>query len=285
MPEYLTQEEQQVLRLGWEEVRDEFDNEAMYEGKFGISPREIKQIIYNLSNDHKTITFIEILEFLKELSDRKADYDFLNISSQGDYHNPKKFLYLTEQYFLSNFDTEVRESLGLVDNRSYEEYIGKYVMHINALNKKEKIKNTVTGKFEEADMHFIKEFESSIHLKENADTFRSHILSKLGAYSLDHPGEKIIYTEVLDGVSKQLRETFRNEQKKIIDTVGKNLLFYFRELQDKKEGKQTRSGLTDKGRKEIDAILNHLIETFGYTQDGAISCLKYLIKKRYDVNH
>lgn len=283
MPEYLGQEEQQVLKLGHEEVRDEFENEAMYEGKFGVSPREIKQFIYELSNQYHNITFIEVLEFLKEVSEKKTEYDFLNISSQGDYHNPKKFLYLCEQHYLNVFDNEVRESLGLVDNRSYEDYIEKYVLHINALNKKEKIKNVVTGKFEEPDLYFIKEFEANIHLKENAEKFRSHILSKLGAYSLDNPGRKIIFTNVLDGIAKQLKESFRNEQKRIIDNIGSNLLFYVRERQDKKEGKDARSSLTDEARKEINNILEQLHLKFGHTKDGSINCLKYLIKKRYDV--
>ena len=285
MPEYLSQEEQQILKLGTEEVRDEFENEAMYEGKFGISPREIKQIIYDLSNQYDNITFIEVLEFLRDLSERKSEFDFLNISSQGDYHNPKKFLYLTEQYFLSQFDIEVRNSLGLVDNRSYEDYIAKYVQHINAYTKKEKIRNHVTGKFEEPDMYFVKEFEGNIHLKENADKFRSHILSKIGAFSLDNRGAKIIYTEVLDGIAKQLKESFRNEQKKIIDKVGSNLVFYFQELQDEKEGKKINSGLSESGRNQIDQILTHLNSNFGYSKNGALTCLKYLIKKRYDVNH
>ena len=281
MPEYLSQEEQQTLRFGIEYVQDEFENEAMYEGKFGISPREIKQIIYELANDNEHITYIEILEYLKELSEKKADYDFLNISSQGDYHNPKKFLYLTEQYFLSIFDGEVRESLGLVDNRSYEDYVKKYVKHINALNKKEKIKTPVTAKFEDPDLYFIKEFEGNIHLKENADKFRSHILSKLGAFALDNPGVKITYTEVLDGITRQLKETYRNEQKKIIDAIGENLVFYFEELQDTES---KNSGLTDSGREQIQNILSHLHEKFGYTDSGSINCLRHLIKKRYDVS-
>lgn len=285
MPEYLSQEEQQVLNLGIEEVRNEFENEAMYEGKFGISPREIKQIIYDLSNNYKNITFIEILEFLRELSDKKSEYDFLNISAQGDYHNPKKFIYLTEQYFLNEFDHEVRESLGLVDNRSYEEYIEKYVAHINALTKKEKIRNTVTAKYEEPDMYLIKEFETSVHIKEEPEKFRSHVLSKIGAFSLDNPGKKIVYTDVLENVSRQLKESFRNEQKKIISAVGKNLVFYFRELQDEKEGNASKSGLTDKGREQIEKILNHLSKNFDYSQTGGLTCLNYLIKKRYDINN
>lgn len=277
MPEYLSQEEQQILKLGHEEILVEFEGENLYEGKFGISPREMKQVIYDLSAQSKSISFLEVIEYLKELSEKKSEYDFLNISSMGDYHNPKKFLYFIENHFLNIFDLEVRDSLGLVDNRSYEDYMEKYVMHINAMIKNEKIKNEVTGKFEEPDQYFIKEFESNIHLKENPDDFRSHILSKLGAYSLDNPGVKIVYTDVLDNITKQLKETFRNEQKKIIDTVGKNLIFYLEELED-----STKSSLGPENKKQIEGVFKELKEKYRYSQSGAINCFKYLVKKRYE---
>ena len=282
-PEYLSQEQKQLLRIGFDEINEEFDKDQMYEGKFGISPREVKQIIYEIANDEKTVTFIEVIEFLRELSDRKAEFDFLNIGAQGDYHNPKKFLYLVEQHCLNIFDGEVRESLGLVDNRSYEDYVAKYVIHINSMIKGEKLKNNVTGKFEEPDKFFVKEFENNIHIKENPESFRSHILSKLGAYSLDNPGVEIVYCDVLDDVVKQLKESFRNEQKKIIDKVGKNLVYFLDELENEKENKRIKTGLDDKGREQIQEILKHLDEKFGYTQHGAINSLKYLIKKRYDI--
>lgn len=282
MPEFLSQEEQQILKLGKEHMLSEFEGEAMYEGKFGISPREIKQVIYELANENKNITFIEIIEYLKDLSEKKSDFEFLAIAPQADFHNPKKFLYLAEQYFLNTFDSEVRESLGLVDNRSYEDFIEKYVFHITALIKKEKVKNKVTGKYEDPDMYLIKEFEQTIHLKENADSFRSQILGKLGAYSLDNPGDKIIYTEVLSDISKQLKESFRNEQKKIIGAVGKNLVYYTRELQEKRDGKSMKSGLTKEGREQIENIIEVLNTKFNYSVDGAISILLFLIKKRYD---
>lgn len=285
MPEYLNQEQQQILKLGKQDIALEFENDPTYEGKFGVSPREVKQIIYEISNEVDNVTFIEVIEFLKELSDKKSEYDFLNIGPQGDYHNPKKFLYLVEQYALSSFDKELRDSLGLVDNRSYEDYIGKYVQQINAIIKGEKLKNLVTGKFEEPDMYYVKEFESNIHLKENSESFRSHILSKLGAYSLDNPGKPIVYTEVLDTISQQLKETFRNEQKKIIDQVGKNLVYFVEEIENKKNNKNIKSGLSSDGRDQIQNILDHLNTKHGYSERGAINCLKYLIKKRYDTAH
>lgn len=285
MPEYLNQEEQQILKIGMEDVHREFENDPLYEGKFGVSPREVKQFIYELSTLHEHITFIEVIEYLKELSERKTEYDFLNIGAQGDYHNPKKFLYLVEQHSLNQFDVELRDSLGLVDNRSYEEYISKYVLNINALIKGEKIKNPVIGKFEDPDKYFIKEFESNIHLKEDPETFRSHILSKLGAYALDNPGKQIVYTHVLDGITRQLKESFRNEQKKIINNVGKNLVFYLSELDGEEGSAPKRSGLSDQGRAQIEGILDQLHQKYGYSHMGAINCLKHLLKKRYDTAH
>lgn len=277
-PEYLNQEQQQILKLGMNDLNEEFDNDPLYEGKFGVSPREVKQFIYELSNENVNITFIEVLEFLRDISDHKAQYDFLNIGSQGDYHNPKKFLYLVEQHCLNQFDVELRESLGLVDNRSYEDYIEKYIHHINAIIKNEKIRNEVTGKYEDPDMYFIKEFESNIHLKENPENYRSHIISKLGAYALDNPGKKIIYTDVLDNVYKQLKESFRNEQKKIISKIANNLVFYVNEIEDE----QKSSALSTENRDLIEGILTQLNDKYGYSQKGAINCLKYLLQKRYE---
>lgn len=155
-------------------------------------------------------------------------------------------------------------------------------MHINALIKGEKIKNTVIGKFEDPDKYFVKEFESNIHLKEDPEQFRSHILSKLGAFSLDNPGKEIVYSDVLEGITKQLKESFRNEQKKIINSVGRNLVFYMSELNSENDENTRASGLSEEGRAQIENILAQLHENYGYTKMGAINCMKHLLKKRYD---
>lgn len=274
IPEYLNQEEQSLLKMHRDDLLEEFEGDELYEGMFGISPRDLKNVIYELSGKHEHITFIEVLEYLNDLSDRKMDFQFLSISPQGDYHNPRKFSYLVEQHALNIFDLAVRDSLGLVDNRSYEDYIAKYIQNINAIIKNEKLKNTVTDKFEEPDLYFVKEFETNVHLKENADSFRSHIISKLGAWALDNPGKEIIYTEVLDGLAKQLKESFRNEQKKIIKKVANDLVYYVQE--------DDHRGLSKEGKKQIENILKDLKEKYGYSKSGAINCLKYLIQKRYE---
>ena len=276
-PDTFDSESRQILKMGIEEIHDEYENDSMYEGKFGISPREVKQIIYDLAYAHKTITFVEVLDYLKTLIEKKAEYDFLNISHQGEYHNPKKFIDLIETWNLNILDNEVRESLGLVDERSYEEYISKYILSINAVIKGEKVKNSVTGKFELPDSYFINEFESNVHMNEIPEKFRSSLIARLGAYALDNPGKHIVYSEVFEDLVHLLQESFRKEQKKIIDKVGKNLVLYLAEKQE-----NINQNIPKDVKDMILNIIRALEDKYHYSENGAISSLQYLLKMRYD---
>ena len=46
---------------------------------------------------------------------------------------------LINDYCLNTFDKILRDSLGMIDHRSYEDYMKKYIENINAFIKKEKI--------------------------------------------------------------------------------------------------------------------------------------------------
>jgi predicted Ser/Thr protein kinase len=276
-PNSFDSESRQILKMGVDDVQDEYDNDSMYEGKFGISPREVKQIIYDLAYSHRHITCVEILDYLKNLIDKKSEYDFLNITPQGEYHNTKKFIELIETWGLDTLDVEVRESLGLVDERSYEDYISKYILSINALIKGEKVKNLVTGKFEVPDAFFIKEFESNVHMNEVPEKFRSNLIARLGAYALDNRGKPIVYSEVFVDLVHLLQESFRKEQKKIIDKVSKNLVLYLAEM---------RENINHNISKDIKDIITNIISSlqkkYHYSENGAVSSLQYLLKMRYD---
>src|SRR5690606_9833656 len=196
IPERFDSESRQILTQAWTEVWEEFESDNLYQGKFGLSPRDIKSIIYKLTSRYKVVSFVEVLEYLQRLITKKNDYDFLSMTPQADFHHPTRFIALIKDYCLDLVDEEVRASLGLIDERSYEDYIRRYILNVNALIKGEKIKNNITGKYEEGDDYFIKEFEHSIALKEDVTKFRSHLISKLGAYSLDNRGKSITYIDV-----------------------------------------------------------------------------------------
>lgn len=81
-PESFTLKEKQTLLSNKSSILREFENDNMYEGKFGISPREIKQIIYDLTSKNVLVTFIDVLDYLQEFVNRKSEFDFLNIAPQ-----------------------------------------------------------------------------------------------------------------------------------------------------------------------------------------------------------
>jgi len=273
-------ESHQILESGLEELRDEFRYENLYEGKFGLSPRDIKKIIYKLASKYKNATFMDVLDHLEKMILEKNEFDFLNMTPQGDYHNPIRFISLLREYALNLFDRELRDSLGLVDERSYEEHIKKYICNINSMIKGEKVHNKITGKFEDYNEYFIKEFEKSIALTEQPQKFRSFLISKLGAFALDNPGKDIVYGEVFPDVVHKLQESFRNEQKKYIQNISKNLVFYEEEI-DSKIDKDLPSVLSEKDKDQISHIFQNLIQNFGHSHKGAASTLRYIIKERY----
>ncbi len=277
LPSRFDFESQQILENGLDQIRDEYTLENLYEGKFGLSPRDLKKINYRLSSEIKNITFIDTLDFLDRLTQEKNEYDFLNMTPQGDYHNPQRFISLLKDYALDIFDSELRQSLGLIDERSYEEYIKKYICNVNALLKGEKIQNPITGKFENFDEFFIKEFEQNINLLDHPHKFRSYLITKLGAYALDNPGKPIIYCQVFPDIVHKLQESFRNEQKKNIENLSKALIFY----NPDEESMEINSSLSDKDRAQISLIFKNLVQRFGYSTKGAAITLKYLIKERY----
>ena len=284
LPERFDSEAKSILAHSIEIIMSEYENDNLYEGKFGISPREIKSIIYDLTNKHKHISVVEIIDYIEELISKKNEFDFLNISPQGDFHNPIRFLALLKQHAMDIFDKELRYSLGLVDDRSYEDYTMRYIANINSFIKGEKIKNFITGKYEDCDEYFITEFEKNIDLKEKPDSFRSYLIAKLGAYSLDNPGKEIVYTDVFPDVIRKLKESFRNEQKKVIHNISKNLVFYEAEFKEngEEEGKETMATpLSEKNRNLIEKILTNLKEKGHYSTIGALTLMKYLIKEKY----
>jgi predicted Ser/Thr protein kinase len=279
LPENLDVESKQILKQFYDDLLSEHELENLYEGKFGISPRDIKKSLYELAQSNKNVTFLAALEYLKRLVIKKSEYDFLNMTPQGDYHHCSRFIGLLEAHFLDQFDSELRDSLGLIDQRSYEDYLKKYISNINAQIKGEKLKNEITGQFVACDVYFITEFEKNIDLKEDAKRFRSHLISKLGAYSLDNPGKTIVYTDVFVDLVTALKESFRNEQKRHIELMSKNLVFYEAELTQISAPQSTP--MSEKDRQQIRIAVENLCSKYHYTQQGAIELLKHLIKTRY----
>ncbi len=132
-------------------------------------------------------------------------------------------------------------------------------------------------------MTFIKEFESSINLKEEPSKFRSHLISKLGAYSLDHPGEKLVYKNVFPELVENLQESFRKEQEKHIKGMASAIVFYEKELNsdNKKDQESYASQISAEQRNILENVIEKISESYGNNKLTAFSLVKYVIKENY----
>ena len=80
-------------------------------------------------------------------------------------------------------------------------------------------------------------------------------------------------------LSKRSRSLFRNVQKKKVQNIAKNLVYYIAEKNDSERPNTTSLG--KEGREEIVTTLNNLREHFHYSQEGAVKILQYAIKEFY----
>jgi len=281
VPERLNTDEKQLLLTSYGEVIGEYENDNLYEGKFGISPRTVKSVIYDMTKDKKSVTFSDVLEYLESFITLKNDHDFLNMAPQADYHHPARFIHHVKEYCFDIADSELRDCLGMVDARSYEDYISRYIQNVTALIKKEKVKNLVTGKYEDVSMYSIEEFEKSINLKEDPESFRSNILSSLGAYSLDNPGAKIVYTKVFPDLTDLLQQSFRGEQEKVIKNIANNIVFFESVSKSKESSSDIKTPMSEKNKEQIEKVIENLCARYHYSKSGAIGLVSALLKERY----
>jgi serine protein kinase len=75
-----------------------------------------------------------------------------------------------------------------------------------------------------------------------------------------------------------MQESFRIEQKKVIEVIARNLVFYESELSD---DDAINTPMSRENRQQIESVVENLCQKYQYSRNGAISLIKALIKERY----
>lgn len=201
-----------------------------YEGSYGVSPREAKEILHDLLNHRAVVSPFILFEELEKLANSKIlEYEkAYNEQTSQVFNNNYTRIKFLKKYMQQIFDNELREALELTDTIAYEEFIGRYVLNIKALINNENIYNQTTKKNETASLDFIHNFENRIKLQISPEDFRSLILSKIGAFRLNNPTEKINYTTLFEKeILNPLKRVFISEQTFLINKILSNIDTYF----------------------------------------------------------
>jgi hypothetical protein len=197
----------------------ESETYPIYEGRIGASPREMQSVILATVGSTRT-TFVSplvALEEITELCKHSGLYDFLRQDVQpGGYHDHRGLIDVVRDRLMDRIDDEVRSALGLIEESEYQRIFDRYVIHITHWTSKEKVRNPQTGRMEDADESLMREVEATLEAAGRAEDFRQGLIAKIGAWAIDHRGEKPVPGKIFPDLLKKLRDAYYERHKKVI---------------------------------------------------------------------
>ena len=278
VPDSFSPEEQKQLLAGVEAIAHESDSYPHYEGRSGASPREMTLLLMNAAQSAKwsCVSPFAVLEELEELVRAVSVYEFLRQEPMpGGFHDNGKFIAQVHDLLIDRIDDEVRTSMGLVEERRYLQQFERYVTQVSCWVKREKYHNPLTGQDQDADEELMAEVERALHVEGSgieAGKFRREIISKIGAWSLDHQNQRPDYEQIFPRPLAELREAFFAERKKVVRKINEDILIY---LVDG-PGHMSPDAATASRR-----TLGTLQSRFGYCEHCAKDAVLALVRKRY----
>jgi len=275
VPDRLTLAQARELRQTLPALWHESDSYPSYEGRAGASAREMKTVLYNAAQnpDHRCLTPLAVLEELSELVKDKSVYEFLQQDKVDGFHDHEEFVRTAEAGYLEVVDEEIRESMGLVSEKQYRELFGRYVQHVSAWVKGERLQNRVTGEFEKPDDDLMAETETIVMARgQDRREFRRAVIGSIGAWRLDHPEGELDCALIFPDLFRRLRDHYFDERKRVLHRYRENVLRYLGD-----EAAQ----LEDRDRRRVEETLAAMKTRFGYCEHCAKEAVLFLMKKRY----
>lgn len=275
VPEDLAPDRARELAAQIKELWHESDTYPIYEGRVGASPREMQTVLLAAATSprYDYVSPLVVLDEIVELCKQSSLYEFLRQDVQpGGYHDHKKLADVVRGRLFDRIDDEVRASVGLVEESEYTRVFERYVTHVMHAIKKEKVRNPQTGRMDDPDEGMMKEVERTLEISGRADDFRQSLIAKIGAWSLDHRGQKPVMSEIFADLLRKLRDAYFERHKKVIAKGITDLVL----LLSGNEG-----SLSAEARTRAETALETLTTRHGYTRESARDLVGTLATLRY----
>jgi serine protein kinase len=275
VPEDLSPDRARELASHIKDLFHESDTYPIYEGRVGASPREMQTVLLAAAGSQRYVYVspLVVLDEIQELCKQVSLYEFLRQDVQpGGYHDHKKLADVAKGRLFDIIDDEVRVAVGLVEESEYARVFERYVTHVMHAIKREKVRNPSTGRQEDPDENMMREVERTLEIPGRADDFRQSLIAKIGAWSLDHKGQKPVMSDIFADLLRKLKDAYYEKHKKTIAKGVQDLVM----LLSGNEGH-----LSSEARTRADAALATLITRFGYTRESARDMVGSLASMRY----
>lgn len=251
------------------QMAEEYSDASVYEGIFGVSPRVMRTVLLDASQhpDFDYLSPFAVLDELDALCERPQDYAFLRQEPrEGGFHDHARFRKEVKAWLLDTMEDEFRQSSGLVDEASYEELLSRYVGHVSAWLKNEKVKNTITGKEETPDEGLMSHVEGLLGISDKKSA-RETLLGRIAAWAIDHPGEKVKNSSTLKDMLNSLRRAVFAERREALGDFCGKIAGVVR--------------VEEKERAKVEEGLRQLRTQFGYSEKAARDGAARLFAERF----
>ncbi|RMH44003.1 MAG: serine protein kinase PrkA [Deltaproteobacteria bacterium] len=275
VPDDYTVDQAKLLRAHLSDLWHESDAYPSYEGRTGASPREMQTVLFNAANS-STFDYVSVeavLAEIEELTRQVSVYEFLKQEPlPGGYHDHAQFIEIARRKWLDRVDEEVRAALNLVEEGEYQRLFAKYVTHVTYWTRNEKVFNEATGRSEDPDEELMREVERTLEVTGPADEFRKDLIARIGAWSLDHRGQKADYEHIFPKEFRKLRDAYFRQRREIVGRAVRNVVAYLT------DGDRV---LDDEAKAAARDTIDALVRRFGYIEASARDAVRALAKARY----
>ena len=145
------------------------------------------------------------------------------------------------------------------------------MQHVSTWVKKERIRNRVTGEYEDPDEKLMKDVEHLLDTKGSADEARRQMISSIAAWALDHPGQRVEPAVVFPHVLERIREAVRAERRPKVAKLTRDIVILVRE-----EG----TGLDMDRRTAAEEAIKRM-KGLGYCPSCAADAASTLLRRRF----
>src|SRR5262249_41858534 len=195
-------------------------------------PREMRGVLLDAAQStiYRCLSPLAVLDEIEQLCQRKTEFEWLQQDTQaGGYHDVKLFRETLFSRLLTVWEQELYASSGLVDDRQYDELFERYVQHVSVWVKKERIRNRVTGEYEEPDQQMMREVERLLEVKGPAEDARKQMISAIAAWAIDHPGQKVEAAQVFPQHLRRLKDAIFADRRVDVAKIARDIVILVRD--------------------------------------------------------
>jgi predicted Ser/Thr protein kinase len=277
IPRELSPDRARELAAHVKDLWHESDTYPIYEGRVGASPREMQGVLLAAAGSgasrYEYVSPLAVLDEIVDLCKQTSLYEFLRQDVQpGGYHDHKKLIEVVRSRLFDKIDDEVRAAVGLVEESEYGRVFERYISHVMHAIKKEKVRSPSTGRMEDPDESMMKEVERTLEITGRPEDFRQSLIAKIGAWSLDHRGQKPVMAEIFSDLLRKLRDAYFERHKK---TIARGISDLVKVLSG------NEASVAAESRARTDSALQTLIDKYGYSRESARDLVGALATLRY----